>query len=354
MTARGWATLAGIGLLATGGAALAWPALTAQSLLSAASALLALPSGALALLAIGRLTGGGWYAEAAPALRSLTALLPLALIAFVPLLAGLGLLYPWTEPAHSLEAVVQHKLAWLNETAFLARALVLAGLWALMAWLLRGDKPVSPARAVVVLLLWLPVVSLWGIDWLMSLEPAWYSSLFGLLLAAQHLVAALAAAILVAAPSGAGDPQPGHDLGNLLLGGVLLWAYMAFMQLLIVWEADLPHQAGWYLTRVYGAWLPAAAANALLHFALPFALLLSRQLKRTAGGLRAAAALVLAGHLVDCLWLVAPAFPGRPLWAGVLDLLALLALGLLALVVLQRHTARPGGAGAGRSEPAHG
>ena len=346
--------MAGAGLLAAGGAGLAWPALTAQSLLSAASALLALPSGALALLAIGRLTGGGWYAAATPALRAWSALLPLALAAFVPLLAGLGLLYPWTEPAHTLDAIVQHKLAWLNETAFIVRALVLAGLWGLMGWLLRGGTPVSAARAVAALLLWLPVVSLWGIDWLMSLEPAWYSSLFGLLLASQHLVAALAAAILIASPPATGDRQPGHDLGNLLLGGLLLWAYMAFMQLLIVWEADLPHQAGWYLTRLDGAWLSVAVANAMLHFALPFALLLSRQLKRTPRRLRVAAALVLAGHLVDCLWLVAPAFPGRPSGAGALDALVLLTLGALALVVLQRRTARPGTGRAGRSEPVHG
>jgi hypothetical protein len=336
---------AGVALLAGLAAyALAEPALAAQSLLIAATTALAVPSGALALLAIGQLTGGAWQAALAPALRALAATLPLALVLFVPLLAALELLYPWTAPPDTLSETVRRKLSYLNEAGFLARAVLTFAALGAMAGLLgvyrRAPRERRPARAVAALVLWLPAISVWGVDWLMSLEPEWYSSAFGLVLAAQHLLAALAAAIALAPRLAPLAPAQRHDLGNLLLGAVLLWAYLAFMQLLIVWEANLPHQAGWYAPRLHGPWLALGAANAALHFALPFAALLSRPLKRAPGPLLTVAALVLAGHVADGVWLAAPAFD-RPAWAGAGDLLALAVAGVLLTFAATRRSGAP-------------
>lgn len=325
--------------------ALAAPAQAARSLLIGATTALAIPSGALALLAIAQLTGGAWRDALAPALRALAAALPLVLVLFVPLLAALEALFPWTAPPGTLSEPVRKKLAYLNETGLLVRtALYFAALLAMGGLLgvhARMAPPRRPARAALALILWLPAISLWGVDWLMSLEPEWYSSAFGLLLAAQHLLAGLAAAIVLAALLGRIEPAQRHDLGNLLLGGVLLWAYVAFMQLLIVWEANLPDQALWYAPRLSGPWGLVGLADALVHFAVPFALLLSRPLKRAARPLQAVAVVVLAGHVLDGVWLAAPAFE-RPPWAYAGDLLALAgAAALLGLAAAWRASPRP-------------
>jgi len=164
-----------------------------------------------------------------------------------------------------------------------------------------------------------------SIDWIMSLEPHWFSTIYGVLVFASQGLAALALAICVSSGQGAVDsgqgengepntqtresPQfdPLHDQGKLLLGFSMLWAYLAFSQFFIIWYGNLPEEVVWYLKRIEGGWVWLAAGLPLVHFAIPFVLLLGRELKRNPARLAAVAGLILAAHWLDTVWMIEPA-----------------------------------------------
>ena len=168
-----------------------------------------------------------------------------------------------------------------------------------------------------------------AVDWLMSLEPHWFSSIYGFLVVAGQFLVAMAFAIIAASWLARDEPlalvtPPAlwHDLGNLLLAFVLLWVYNAFAQLLIIWAGDLPEENVWYLHRAHGGWHWVGVFLIVLHFAVPFFLLLSRQIKRRVQVLTLVAAVVFCAHLVDVFWLVMPAFFPGQLHVHWLDLVA--------------------------------
>jgi hypothetical protein len=156
-----------------------------------------------------------------------------------------------------------------------------------------------------------------GVDWVMSLDPEWFSTIFGLLMLIGQGVLALAFLITVGVYLSGREPmdrvyQPKyfHDLGKLLLAAVMVWAYFSFSQLLIIWSGNLPEEIPWYLERFRGQWRWLGVALILLNFALPFLLLLSRDLKHNRRRLMAVAWLLIAMRFVDLLWLIAPEFEG--------------------------------------------
>ena len=158
-------------------------------------------------------------------------------------------------------------------------------------------------------------VTLASIDWVMSLEPSWYSSIFPPLFAAGQILSALAfsiAAFLVVAGhpplESAVRPDQRRDMGNLLLAFVMIWAYLSFSQFMIIWSEDLPEETSWYMNRIHGGWQWIALALVLLQFALPFLLLLSREAKMNARSLTWIAVLVLAMRFVDLVWWIEAAF----------------------------------------------
>lgn len=292
--------------------------------------------GCLAVLMLHHLVGGRWGFLVQRRLEAGAAAIPLAGLLFLPVALGLARVFPWAAPGAAVDPELAHKSAYLNAPFFLARAaFYLLVWWALGAALRRASleqesgavrtrrltRLAAGGLAAVVL-----TATFAALDWMMSLEPKWHSSLYGLDVLVGHSLAALA---FVVAAAALGSPRPAqltperlHDLGNMLLAFVMLWAYLAFSQWLLIWSADLPAEAPWYLRRSSGGWGAVVVLLALFHFAFPFLALLSRDVKRSSRALAAAAAVVLAARVLDLAWRVVPALePGAlaaaaPAWAA--------------------------------------
>jgi len=325
--------------------------------------------GCLAILMMHYLVDGRWGLVIRRVLEAGTRLLPLMLVLFVPLIFGIHELYAWARPAaeahHELSALQQ---VYLQVPFFLGRAGLYFAVWLVLAFFLnRWSRQQEQESDVLVirtrqrrlgllsgggLVLYGLTMTFAAVDWLMSLEPQWFSTAYGLLVVTGQLLAAMAFAILTTAWLARDEPYASvassemfHDLGNLLLAFVMLWAYIAFSQFLIIWSGDLPEENRWYLDRAYGGWNWVAVVLVVVHFALPFVLLLSRQITRRAQPLATVAAVLFGIHLVDAFWLVMPAcFPGR-LHVHWLDIMAPIAVGGLWLAAflwqLQRRSLLP-------------
>jgi hypothetical protein len=291
---------------------------------------LGLALGSLALLMLQHLSGGKWGFAGRRVWEAASRTLPVVALFFIPVVLGMEPLFLWARPeAVQSDQVLLAKAAYLNKSFFIIRAVIYFAFWIVCAWLLtkwsaaqdRGELAtegeVVRFRTVSApgLLFLVLTVTFASVDWIMSLDPHWFSTIFGLLTVAGQALSALAFAIAVLAmiaPSGvlgryvtAGQF---HDLGKLLLAFVMLWAYLNFSQFLIIWSGNLPEEIPWYIERIRGPWGIVALALVVGHFALPFALLLSRDLKRHAGLLQKVAAFVIVMRLVDLIWLVAPTF----------------------------------------------
>ena len=307
--------------------------------------------GCLALAMLHQLTGGGWGVVIRRPLESAARTLPLMLVLFVPIALGLEQIYEWARPgAVEADHVLRHKEAYLNVPFFLVRTALYFAIWIgltffLTRWSSEQDRTGDPNLYYKLrtlsgpgLPLYALTVTFASIDWVMSLDPHWFSMIFGILTIGGQGLGALAfvVAVLVLLSSReplAGVVQPAHlhDLGKLMLAFVMLWAYFAFSQFLIIWSGNLAEEIPWYLRRMQGNWKWVGLSLALLHFALPFALLLSRDLKRRARRLVAVAALVIAMRAVDTIWMIAPEFHGSvdvPAAPGIAtDVLALVGIG---------------------------
>ncbi|MGE5755556.1 MAG: hypothetical protein ACM35G_07555 [Planctomycetaceae bacterium] len=290
--------------------------------------------GSLAVLTLHYLVGGAWGFVIRRPLESAVMTLPLMAVLFLPLLLGLHTLYPWSRPGADLG----DKLKYLNATWFLVRAAVYFVLWGGLAWAFsRGgraqDRTEDPAitwrlqtlaaPGLVVVFL---SVTFAAVDWGMSIEPKWYSTIYGPMLFVGFVLTALASMILVASRlaevpplSGLAKPLAFHDLGNLLLAFTMLWAYMSFSQYLIIWSGNLAEEIPWYLTRSAGLWRGVAAMLIFFHFFLPFFYLLFRENKRDYRRLRLVAVWLLVLHVINDSWLILPAFSSNLLahWAFV-------------------------------------
>jgi len=280
--------------------------------------------------------------------------LPLMAILSIPIILGMNDLYLWARPdIVAGDPILQHKAGYLNSGAFIGRIvfyfLVWGGLgYCLSQWSLeqdRADDPSTLARRLSVISgPGLPVIALTitfaAIDWAMSLEPHWFSTMYGLLFAAGDLLATFAFGICVVSWLGHKKPLADHvsttrihDLGNLLLAFVMVWAYFSFSQYLIIWSGNLPEEIPWYLSRTGEGWILIAVFLLMFHFALPFTLLLSRKTKQAASTLRWVAVFVLCMRVVDIYWQVAPAFSEDEIHLHWLDLATLVAIGGLWLAV---------------------
>src|SRR5918994_6034167 len=264
---------------------------------------LGLALGSLALLMLQHLSGGQWGLVSRRIFEASTRTLPFMALMFIPVLFGMQQLFLWARPeAVQGDAILQAKAPYLNVTFFIARAAIYFGVWMLCSTLLnrwsaeqdRGlaQTPADSVRFRVVsapgLLAYVLTMTFASVDWVMSLDPHWYSTIFGLLTVAGQGLAAFALTIAVLAaifPSGAlGEyvtARHFHDLGKLLLAFVMLWAYLSFSQFLIIWSGNLPEEIPWYLKRMRGGWGVIALALVVGHFALPFVLLLSQDLKKS-------------------------------------------------------------------------
>ena len=299
--------------------------------------------GCLALLMLHHLVGGAWGLVIRRMLEAGTRTLPLMTVAVVPLLAGAARLYPWAG-ARPGAVELGEKSAYLNVPFFLARTAAYFAVWHVLArlldkWSREEETSGAPdARPEGLsgpgLVLYGLTVTFASVDWVMSLEPHWSSTIYGITFMVGQVLATLALAILFLAALGRYEPlsdvlEPSHfhDLGNLMLAFVMLWAYVSFSQYLIIWSGNLPEEVTWYARRTEGGWGWFPVILILFHFALPFVLLLQREVKRRARVLTAVAAAMILMRLVDLVWIVEPAFHRSPAEAHWLDLLLPVGMG---------------------------
>jgi hypothetical protein len=235
------------------------------------------------------------------------------------------------------------------------RALIYFAIWLALAYFLNrwsllqdrtADRKYTKNMRVLSgpgMVLFVFTVSFASIDWFMSLDWEWSSTIYGFIFVAAWSLSALAFTIAVMAALSKHEPMNNvvaqlhfHDLGKLLLALVMLWSYFAFSQFLIIWSGNLPEEIRWYLPRIHGVWGAIALAVIVLHFAFPFLFLLSRSLKRHAGKLVIVALLILVMRLVDLFWMIEPNFTKGEFHFNWMDLVAPIAMGGLWLGIFAR------------------
>jgi hypothetical protein len=292
---------------------------------------LGLSMGSLALLMLQHMSGGQWGLVGRRVFEAASRNLPYVALLFIPILFGLPRLYEWARPdAVRADHILQMKAPYLNVPFFIARAIIYFAIWLGCSWFLnkwsaaqdRGEIGVLPEdtgrfRGVSApgLILYVVTMTLASTDWVMSLDPHWFSTIFGFVLVAGQGLAGFALVIVVLSMLTTAEPvatylNKGHflDLGKLLLAFVMLWAYFSFSQFLIIWAGNLPEEIPFFVQRLRGGWQYVSTILLLGHFALPFVMLLSRDLKRRPRLLAQVAIIVLLMRYVDVLWLVEPMF----------------------------------------------
>jgi hypothetical protein len=286
--------------------------------------------GSLSLLMVQYLSGGAWGLVARRVFEASTRTLPLMALMFIPIAMNLPKLYKWAKPEAIDDPIIQLKAAYLDPEFFYFRTIIYFTIWISLSFILSkwskdqdetAPQPPGPAdRKFRVLsgpgmVLHVLAITFMSVDWVMSLDPHFYSTIFGVLILGGQGLSTLAFTILVlqglsnSKPiSVVADAERFHDYGKLMLAFVMLWAYFNVSQLLIIWSANLPEEIPWYIERLQGDWAPWAVVILLGHFVLPFMLLLSRDLKRHGRVLSRVAFLVLVMRVIDFVWTIGPIF----------------------------------------------
>lgn len=301
------------------------------SYLWAFESVLALALGALGWVLINHAVKASWHVVLRRIAETVAVTLPVFAFLFIPI-ATLGFheLYPWTHADH-IDEILARKTWFLTSGGFFARAALYFGIWCVLAWVLyststKMDGETNPAareamvkRLVVVstpgIALYALSQSFQAIDWMMSLQPHWYSTIFGVYYFAASILAFNAfLALLAMGLQKAGvltkaiTTEHFHDLGKYVYGYGVFWAYIAFSQFILIWYANIPEETEFYMVRVEGGWQYISYALPVLHFFVPFFYLVSRHVKRHRTGLAIACVWMLFMHLVDMYWLIMPNF----------------------------------------------
>jgi hypothetical protein len=303
--------------------------------------------GCLAILMIHHLAGGRWGFAVRRLLEAATRTLPLLAVLFIPLVFGIRSLYAWANPdLVAADELLRHKEPYLNGPFFLIRAVIYFVVWLGTMRLLdrastaQDQAPSREATRRLTLIsgaglgLYMLTMTFASIDWAMSLEPHWFSTIYGVLIMSGQVLGGFAFVIIVAAALAQskpyGDtiqPEQFHDLGNFLLTFVIFWAYMAYSQFLIIWSGNLTDENPWYLRRFAGGWKWVGVLLVALHFFAPFFLLLSRDIKRRSPWLMKVALVVFVMCYVDIFWIVAPGFGRLGLHVYWMDVVAPIGVG---------------------------
>ncbi|HXU67263.1 MAG TPA: hypothetical protein VN707_07880 [Casimicrobiaceae bacterium] len=296
---------------------------------------------------IHELTGGRWGRVLRPPLEAAMATMPLVALLAIPLAFGLSDLFEWARPeAVAASELLRVKQWFLNVPGFIVRNVVWLVAWTAFSWAMRrrlasntADDVRARARiSVAGLLVYLFTMTVAAYDWIVSLVPEWSSTAIGLRLGAAQFIAAFGFAVPFAvldararrlAP--AITPRDCGDFGNLLLTFVLMWAYIAFTQYLIVWGEDIPHETSWYWPRITTSWHWLGLAVMILNFALPVVAMLFRAIKRNPQRLALVCGLALVGQWLDSVWLILPSLRHDGFAMHWLDVAALFAEGGLWL-----------------------
>ncbi|MHB1561235.1 MAG: hypothetical protein ACYC61_27635 [Isosphaeraceae bacterium] len=345
----GFLAVAAAAGLASAAGAVSNPMQFAFSYLTAFAFVLSLAVGGLFWSMLHHLTGAGWSVVVRRFVEHFARALPWMALLFLPILWGTTRLYAWSDATRcASDPVWLAKRAWFGLPFFWARSAFYLATWAVLGpWLARlstrQDRTGDPALSLRMRAVSAPGMILLGVtttfaalDWLMSLDYRWYSSIFGVYFWIQSILGSLAALILVALGLRAGGHlrrtitiEHVHDLGKLLFAFTIFWAYIAFSQYFLIWYANQPEETSWFLQRQAGTWNGLSWFLPIGHFAIPFALLLPRAAKRNPRWLGLVAAWVLAACYLDFYWLVMPtlhAEGARPHWLDLTTLAAVLSL----------------------------
>jgi hypothetical protein len=309
--------------------------------------------GSLALAMLHYLVGGSWGIVILRTVESASKSLWLLAILFIPIVFGLRYLYPWADPEIVAgNPVLQHNHLYLNPVFFAIRAVVYFAVWLFLAYRLISWSQQEVSRADLAfwrrfqrfsalgLAAYALTMSFAGMDWLMSLQPDWYSSIYGMLVIISQVLVALAFSIaltpILSKYKPLSDfitPSLYRDMGAMLLALVMAWAYLAFSQLLIIWSGDLPREVSWYLARTQGGWIWVGILIFLFQFAIPFSFLISLRAKRDARIMAGLSISITAISLVNLYWEVKPVFSPGQFSIHLLDFLMPIAIGGFWLAV---------------------
>jgi hypothetical protein len=309
-----------------------------------------IPMGCMGILMLHHLVGGWWGLPIRRLLEAGTRTLPLMAVLFIPVILGMRITYPWIyEPGDLItNPNYKFKMEYLTPHFFIARVVIYFVIWLGIAallnrWSREQDADGADGTKFALRLEGLsgPGIILWGtalsfavIDWVMSLEPHWFSTIYGMLFMVISALTAMSMMITVlrllsdTEPiKDAVTPQQYNDLGNLMLAFTMLWAYMSFSQFLIIWAGNIKDEIPWYMSRAFGGWGRLALFLVIMHFAVPFLLLLQRGVKRRLKWLSIVAGMMLCLSAIDVYWLIVPAYEQSGPRLHVTDLLAFIGIG---------------------------
>ncbi len=300
-----------------------------QSYLMAFLFVLAFACGSLGFLMIHHLVIGRWGFVIQRSLEAATRTFPLLVVLFIPVVFGLTDLYAWARPEALHDHILMKKAGYLNVTAFYIRAVIYFAVWMtlsyfLSAWSQRQDANPGEAKALelrmrklsgIGLVIFGLMVTGAAMDWIMSIEPKWYSSIFGaLVMVGQGLSAMCLMALVMHRLKGVAPfdriitPQQFHDIGNFMFSFTILWTYMGIAQYIIIWSGNLPEEVEYYLHRYQGGWKLVALVITIFAFVVPFFLMLFKSNKRRSHVLAGIAILILVVRGLDIVWMVTPVF----------------------------------------------
>ncbi|MFZ0957520.1 MAG: hypothetical protein WAN60_14325 [Candidatus Sulfotelmatobacter sp.] len=307
--------------------------------------------GSMAILMIRHLTGGGWGMVIRRILGAAMRTVPLLALLFIPVILGIHKLYIWAQPLdqiadkHLRDHLVDITKTYLTTNGFIGRAIFYFAIWNLLSFLLskwsketdRAGAPDNTGRFKAVagpgLILYGFTISFASIDWVMSLDPSWISTIFGLVVLIGQVLSAMCFAVVVERilfdykpMSEMLKPDFVHDHGKWILTFIMVWAYFNFSQWLIIWAGNLPAEITFYMTRLHGGWGSVGLFLVLFHFAIPFAILLSRPFKRDIRKLVWLAVWMLLMGYVDMFWIIEPNF-SKTLNVTLADIVVPIAIG---------------------------
>jgi hypothetical protein len=318
-----------------------------QSYLLAFIYVLAFPLGGLGLMMVHHLSGGGWGMPTRRIFEAAARTLPFVAILFVPVVLGMHAIFEWTHAdVVAKDPILTQKAPYLNTSFFLIRFVIYFVIWSGLAYILSNWSRAQDAGYVAGserkfrllsgpgLLLYAVTATFASVDWIMSLDPHWFSTIFGLLFLIQHAMAAMAFTIIMLCVLASAGPMAAvirpinvHDCSKFLLAFVMIWAYFSFSQFLIIWSANLPEEIPWFLERLSHGWQWVSLFLLVGQFFVPFLLLLSRDLKRNVRRVALVAGFVLVMRYVDFYWNMMPAMHRASPMVHWIDLATVVGLG---------------------------
>jgi len=339
-----------IGVLGLAASAMGWisePERFYRAFLTAFAFWTSVALGGLFFTMMHHLTGARWSVVVRRIFENLMLQLPWLFLAFIPVYFGIHDLYHWShEEVVAADHVLQGKAAFLNVGFFTTRTIAYFAIWSLLAVLLyrvsrqqdEGHRPEHLKRmrklSAIGMLLFAATITLAGWDWLMSLEPHWFSTVFGVYIFSGSFLNAVAVVTGVFLYLGRLEAfkktftlEHLHDLGKLMLAFTIFWSYIAFAQYFLIWYGNLPEETVWYTARWVGSWKVISLVLFFGHFVLPFTVLLFRNVKRSRSLMWFFVVWFLLMHWVDYYWLVYPTFTEHGTSIGWLEIVPMLGLG---------------------------